>query len=324
MVRLWMPSTRLEENMSPEPIVIGTRGSDLALWQANETARLLDHPSKLEIIKTSGDRFLDIPLQGRVDKGFFTKEIEAQLIEGKIDVAVHSLKDLPTQQPPGLEIGAYLPRAPYSDLILVHPDWHDPEQLVPVREGCSVGATSLRRQALLKTFAPKVEASFLRGNVPSRIQKCKDLQYGAIILARAGVQRLGLDLDPLLVYEFDPTIWLPAPGQGAIAIQIREGDERVRGVVEAINHAETERAIQIERNLLAAYEGGCHTAFAALAREKDSSWAVRIGMETDDGRWEMAEFEDGYESCSAMQPDSIKSWAEIKTMPDSLCERISL
>jgi len=298
-------------------ITIGTRGSDLALWQARETAKLLPCESRLEIIKTSGDRFLDIPLQGRVDKGFFTKEIEAQLIEGKIDVAVHSLKDLPTVQPPGLEIGAYLPRAPYADLLLIHPDWHEPGAMVPLKPGCRTGATSLRRQCLLKTFAPDVEAAFLRGNVPNRIQKCKNGEYGAIILARAGVQRLNLDLSPLHVYELNPEWWLPAPGQGAIAIQARMNDEDTFGEISKIDHKSTREAIEIERHLLASYEGGCHTAFGSLAVEKDGIWEVRLGMENEAGIWRVAEFKDTHKNCMLKMPQDIQNWSSMK-VPENL------
>ena len=311
--------------MNSKPIIIGTRGSDLALWQANETARLLNHESRLEIIKTSGDRFLDIPLQGRVDKGFFTKEIEAQLIEGSIDVAVHSLKDLPTKQPPGLEIAAYLPRAPLSDVLLVHPDWHDPEARVPLKEGCKTGATSLRRQCLLKSWAPHVKPAFLRGNVPSRVQKCKDGQFGAIILARAGVGRLGLDLDPLIAYEFIPEQWLPAPGQGAIAIQVRSEDERVKHIVSQMNHKATQKAIEIERNLLASYEGGCHTAFGALAMESGPVWDVRLGMEDENGTWRVARFSEEFKASSTKKPDHIKNWTDLDvTAGQQVCRPIQL
>jgi len=309
--------------MNHKPIIIGTRGSDLALWQARETARLMPQESVLEIIKTTGDRFLDIPLQGQVDKGFFTKEIEAQLLEGKIDLAVHSLKDLPTQNPPGLEISAYLPRAPYSDILVIHPDWHDPDELVPIRDGCKTGATSLRRQALLKSYAPHAVGSFLRGNVPNRIQKCKDGQYGAIIIARAGAQRLNLDMGPLLVYEFNPEMWLPAPGQGAIAIQVRQEDKRIQTAVAAIDHRATREAVSIERNLLATYEGGCHTAFGSLAQTEGEQWMVNLGMESDEGIWRVAKFTGSYDSCAGKQPDEIQNWEDLKiSLGKQLCKQI--
>ncbi|PIE03876.1 MAG: hydroxymethylbilane synthase [Acidobacteria bacterium] len=291
--------------MTERTIVIGTRGSDLALWQAREAARMFTRTSEVKIIKTSGDRFLDIPLQGRVDKGFFTKEIEAQLLAGDIDVAVHSLKDLPTENPKGLSLGAYLRRAACSDLLLVHPDWHDPQAPFYLKSGCQVGATSLRRQCLLKTFAPHVEPGFLRGNVPNRIAKCVQGQYGAIILARAGVERLNLDLDPLRVYELDPKIWLPAPGQGAIAIQIREDDTSMEQEAASINHETTAMAISIERNLLAAYEGGCHTAFGSLAIKSGSTWTVFVGMDNGKGKWIHAKFTGDYPACFNLKPEDL-------------------
>lgn len=285
--------------------IIGTRGSRLALWQAHETARLLGGNPTIEVIKTSGDRFLNIPLQGRLEKGFFTKEIEAQLLEGKIDLAVHSLKDLPTQPPPGLALGAYLPRAPLTDLLLVHPDWVDENHLFPVRSGCSVGATSLRRQALMKHWAPEAKADFLRGNVPSRVDKLKNGDFGAILLARAGLQRLALDLAPLAVYELRADLWLPAPGQGAIALQIREGDQDTLRHLEGLDCPATRGAVEIERGLLARYEGGCHTAFGALATPlSDNRWRVAVGLEEED-RWVQTTFEGDLAFCQSRGPANL-------------------
>lgn len=269
--------------MTREKVIIGTRGSDLALWQANTTAALIDAETELTIVKTSGDRFQDISLQGQDTQGFFTKEIETQLLEGEIDVAVHSLKDLPTQITPGLTLGAYLRRAPVSDLLMVNLDWHEPDATVPLKPGCKVGATSLRRQALLKLYCPGAEAAMLRGNVPGRVEKCRCGEYGAIVLARAGVERLGLDLDGLQVYELEPEVWLPAPGQGAVAVQAREGDERVLPLLEKINDCSTRKAADLERQLLANFEGGCHTAFGAWAKDLGEMWELRIGLEDESG-----------------------------------------
>lgn len=285
------------------PVVIGTRGSELALWQAHEVQRRLGGETELRIIKTSGDMFLGAPLQGGLEQGFFTKDIEAQLLAGEIDLAVHSLKDLPTALAPGLAIGAYLKRAPVSDLLLVHPDYHDPAGLLPLRPGAEVGATSLRRQALLRLYAPQVEARMLRGNVPGRIAKCLAGEYGAIVLARAGVGRLGLDTAALHVYELDAVRWLPAPGQGAIAVQCREGDARVLELLAPLNDADTEQAVCLERRLLGNFEGGCHTAFGAWARRAAAAWQVHLGMELG-GVWGQCEQAGEYAALEGIGPGS--------------------
>ena len=136
------------------PLIIGTRGSRLARWQAEETARQLGVPARLNIIRTSGDRFRNIPLQNTSQTGFFTREIEQSLLNHSSDLAVHSLKDLPTDSPDGLVLGAFMKRGPVSDLLIIHPQWHDPSNPFPLKPGCRTGAGSLRRQALLKHFKP--------------------------------------------------------------------------------------------------------------------------------------------------------------------------
>ncbi len=304
---------------APRTVVIGTRGSALALWQANAAAAAIDASTEIRIIRTSGDRFLNIALQGRLEKGFFTREIEAELLAGEIDLAVHSLKDLPTESPPGLCESAYLPRAPVNDLLLVREEWHDPEALFPVREGCRVGATSLRRQALLRCFAPQAEPAFLRGNVPTRIRKCREGQYGAIILARAGVERLQAELGELIVYELDEAHWLPAPGQGAVCLQSRCDDEELNGLLAAVNDGETMRAVRIERGLLARFEGGCHTAFGALARPGEGGWKVLVGLEDPERGWVCTEFSGTEEECLAQGPETLGGFA-----PPALEEGVAL
>lgn len=273
----------MEQQVTNGSIRIGTRGSELALWQARETARLLPAPSELAIIKTAGDRFLNMPLQGQLEKGFFTTEIEDLLLAGEIDAAVHSLKDLPVECPAGLAIGAYLPRAPVSDLLLVNPAAHDHSRLIPLKDDCIVGATSLRRQALLKLYGPHCNATMLRGNVPTRISKCRNGEFDAIILARAGVERLNLDTTGLHVYDLNPEIWLPAPGQGAIAVQSRSGDERVLNLLTGLDDTPTRSAVELERRLLANFEGGCHTAFGAWARPSGDQWQLLAGIEHETG-----------------------------------------
>ena len=199
---------------------LGTRGSALALWQARETARRLSSEVEIVVVKTEGDRRKEIALQGGSATGFFTKDIERRLLAGEIDIAVHSLKDLPTALDPRLEVAAVLPRARVEDLLLVHPDWVDEERSFPVREGCVVGAGSFRRQSQLRHWAPWARAELIRGNVPTRVRKCVGGDYGAVILARAGVERLALDPAPLRGWVIALPHWLPAAGHGAVAVQV--------------------------------------------------------------------------------------------------------
>jgi len=311
--------------VNPGKVIIGTRGSDLALWQANESARLIGAETEQKIIKTSGDKFLDISLQGQLEKGFFTKEIEEQLLAGDIDVAVHSLKDLPTEITAGLTLGAYLQRAPVSDLLIVNPKWHDASKVVPLKDGCKVGATSLRRQALLKLYDPECNATMLRGNVPNRVRKCAEGEYGAIILARAGVGRLGLEIGDLVMYELSPTLWLPAPGQGAVAIQARVDDTRVLNLLADIDHTPTRQAACLERQLLANYEGGCHTAFGSWAQPThNGQWNLQVGMELENG-WGQVAVDGELAKLEGLGPNSGMDFVPCKvTAQEELCQRIKL
>lgn len=278
-------------NNKNKPLVIGSRGSKLALWQANHVAGILGNKAEIKIIKTSGDKFLDQNLQGQADKGFFTKEIEDELLAGTVDLAVHSLKDLPTILPDGLTLGCVSKRAAVSDLLLVRNEMVDENNAVPVKAKSRIGATSLRRQSLLRRYAPELVPTFLRGNVPTRIDKLRRGEYEAIIIARAGIDRLQLDLTDLSVFELNPYIWLPAPGQAALGIEIRENDERVENAISVLKDTMAERAVSIERDLLTRFEGGCHTAFGALANVGADKAEVLVGFEDADGNWFAAKAE---------------------------------
>lgn len=292
-------------------IRIGSRGSQLALWQSKEVQRRLSVPCTISVIKTSGDRFLNIPLQGQLEKGFFTKEIETALLAGEVDIAVHSLKDLPTDCPAGLRIGAYLTRAPVADLLLIHPDWHDPDAPMHLKNGTRVGATSLRRQAFIRLFNPQVFPDMLRGNVPTRVGKCIAGEYGAIVLARAGVQRLQLQTAPLIAYALNPELWLPAPGQGAMAIEMRQHDAAVDEALSPLDDDETRQAVELERRLLANFGGGCHTAFGALAQKNNDTWTVNVGLETPEG-WLDAVFSGTKEALAAVGPAHLEQFKLTK------------
>lgn len=303
---------------------IGTRGSALALWQAETVQGLLSVATDLVIIKTEGDLRLDIALQGGTATGFFTKDIERRLIDGEVDIAVHSLKDLPTQCDERLDVIAFLPRGPVQDLLLVHPDWHDAEALLPLREGCRVGAGSLRRQSLVRHYRPEASPELIRGNVPTRVGKAVDGSYGAVVLARAGVERLKLNLDPLIVYALNIDHWLPAPGQGAVAVQIRKDDDEARAVVRAINDLATETAISVERQLLANFEGGCHTAFGAFARANGDGWVVDIGMDLGEAGWGTMELRGSAELCLQAGPERLPDFtAPSGVTSEELCQLLT-
>jgi len=290
---------------------LGTRGSDLALWQAREVKSRFPGACDIERITTSGDRIRDIPLQGGSQVGFFTKEIEEHLLKETIDVAVHSLKDLPTGINSRLAIAAILERAPLNDLLIVHPEFHDPSNLLPVKNGCVVGAGSLRRQALVRLYAPGAVPTLIRGNVPTRLRKCRELSYGAILLARAGVERLGLDLSGLLVFEMNEKIWLPAPGQGAVAVEVRKSDEEALFDFSVLDHEPTHKAVSLERKLLERFEGGCHTAFGALARPVGRGWEVVVGIDRGKDGWGQAVFSGAYSRCADHSPADIPLFAPV-------------
>jgi len=244
----------MEKGMAPGVLRIGTRGSRLALWQADHvSARLAEAWPGLRIerviIKTTGDKILDAPLSKIGDKGLFTK-----------DLAVHSLKDLPTRIPDGLALGAVLEREDPSD-ALISPSGRTLEELP---EGARVGTSSLRRRSQLLALRPDLEIVDLRGNVPTRIEKAERGEYDAIVLARAGVKRLGYLSKVTEV--LGPDRILSAVGQGAIGIEIRAGDASVVGSVSPLDHRDTRFAVGAERALLRRLEGGCQVPIGALGR----------------------------------------------------------
>src|SRR6201746_552964 len=211
-------------------LIIVTHGIELALWQANFVKdRLAENnvSAELKIIKNQGDRILNLSFDKLEGKGFLTKELEEELIAGTIDLAVHSHKDLPTENPPGLIIAAVSEREDPSELLLILKDCVDVRQKMSLKYGAIVGTSSNRRKAQLLAHRPDLEIEDLRGNVPTRIDKLRKEKYDAIMLAQAGVSRLGLDLSEFHVEELTPAELIPAPAQGALAIQIRETNHHV-------------------------------------------------------------------------------------------------
>ena len=246
-----------------ETIRIGTRASELALRQARLVERaLLERGLKAELVtfKTTGDKNLDQPLSEIGAKGLFTHELEAALGKGKIDCAVHSLKDLPTDSPSGLEIVAQLEREDPRDCVVVN-RITGAEGLDDLPAGSRVGTSSLRRRAQLVARRPDLEVVELRGNVPTRLKKVETGKVHAAILAAAGLIRL--DAEQRIAMFLEPPDWLPAAGQGAIAIQVTD-DSPFRDVFASLDHGETSIATRAERAFLAALDGGCQVPIGAL------------------------------------------------------------
>lgn len=251
-------------------LVIGTRGSRLALWQAEWVqARLQEFAPDLSIeiqrIRTSGDKIFDVPLAKIGGKGLFVKEIEEALLQKEIDIAVHSLKDVPSELPAGLAILCVPPREDPRDAWI----GKDQVTLAQLRPGAKVGTSSLRRQAQLFAYRCDMTIGMLRGNLDTRLRKLQEGEFDAIVLAAAGLKRLGWEdqITELLTYD----VSLPAIGQGALGIEARIDDDFVRTLLTPLNHHETHVAVSAERALLARLEGGCQVPIAGHAVvEKDT------------------------------------------------------
>jgi hydroxymethylbilane synthase len=247
--------------MQTKPLIrIGTRGSDLALWQAHFVKRALEDLGcdvSLQIIVTQGDRIQDLSFDKLEGKGFFTKEIEAALLKNEIDLAVHSHKDLETTQPEGLCIGAVSYREDPSELLLMRNSAQDPTQKWGLKHGAIIGTSSARRKSIIKALRPDLQIEELRGNVPTRIDKLRSGQYDAILLANAGVSRLALHLEDLHTLVLNPAEFVPAPAQGVLGLQIRQNDPQTQAIVAQLNHPEVAAQIAIERGVLQALQGGC-------------------------------------------------------------------
>jgi hydroxymethylbilane synthase len=258
-------------------LIIGTRGSELALWQANFVKNKLAEnniAAELKIIKTQGDRILNLSFDKLEGKGFFTKELEEELLAGSIDLAVHSHKDLPTENPPGLIIAAVSEREDPSELLLILKDCVDVRQKLSVKFGGIVGTSSNRRKAQLLAFRPDLEIEDMRGNVPTRIGKLRDEKYDAIMIAKAGVIRLGIDLSEFYVEELTPTELVPAPAQGVMAIQARENDRELFEALQALNRSDVAEELAVERTVLKLFGGGCHLPLGCYCRRDDGVFQV--------------------------------------------------
>ena len=262
-----MAQSSAQSSVAPAVLRIGTRGSPLALAQARMVRERLAaahgfSPERLEVcvIRTSGDRIQDRPLSEAGGKGLFTKEIEEALAAGAVDFAVHSAKDMPTVLPAGLLLTAFLPREDVRDAFISR----KAKTLRELPAGAVVGTASLRRQAMVKRMRPDLRVVPLRGNVETRLRKLEAGEVDATLLALAGLKRLGLADAVTSLFEVDE--FLPAVGQGAIAIEARADDTRTRGLLAAIDDADTATALAAERAFLAVLDGSCRTPIAGHAR----------------------------------------------------------
>jgi hydroxymethylbilane synthase len=252
---------------------IGTRGSKLALWQAVFTQAELARigvESELVIIKTQGDLVQHLGFDKLEGKGFFTKEIEDALLRGEVDLAVHSMKDLPTSQPEGLAITAVSYRHNPSDLLIIRKDFYAEKALLKLSPNAIVGTSANRRKAQLIAFRPDLQLKDIRGNVPTRLEKLRAGDFDAIFLAAAGVERLGLDLSDFEVMVLPAREFVPAPAQGVLAWQTNRDDTNTRHILKKLHHPEVSACTNVERRVLQLMEGGCQLPLGVYC-ERDAT-----------------------------------------------------
>jgi len=266
-----------------QKIIIGSRGSELALWQANFVKKELEKKNKsisveIKIIKTKGDKILDVALSKIGDKSLFTKELEIELLNKNIDFAVHSLKDLQTEIPTGLRLAAVTKRHNVQDVLIARKKG---TTIFNLPDGATVATGSLRRKCQLLHLRPDLNIVDLRGNVPSRLKKFLESDWDAIILARAGVERLKLNKYISSIIKTD--VMLPAVGQGALGIETRADNKLVNDIVKSIHHEATYKEVLAERALLKALEGGCQVPIGAFAEIKSNGLFIDALVGSLDG-----------------------------------------
>lgn len=265
-------------------LIIGTRGSKLALWQAYYTQDRLKEigiDSELKIIKTKGDKIQHLSFDKIEGKGFFTKEIEDALLHDEVDVAVHSMKDMPTTQPEGLCLAGVSYREDCADCLVVRKEAADQGQLLQIPANGIVGTSSARRKAQMKAVRPDVELKDIRGNVPTRLQKLKDGQFDAILLAMAGIQRLKLDMSDFVTIRLNPKEFIPAPAQGVLTWQTKTENIAVRKIIKKLHQSQIVKCTNVERKVLRMLDGGCHMPLGVYC-ERDALgnfhvWATLSG-----------------------------------------------
>ncbi len=261
------------------PVIIGSRGSDLALWQAHYVQQQLTAigiNSEIEIIKTKGDTIQHLSFDKIEGKGFFTKEIEEALLAGAIDIAVHSHKDLETTSPEGLVVAAVSERADAREMLLIHPRALDSGEHWQLKRNAHVGTSSARRKSQLLHARPDVTTLDIRGNVPTRVQKLRNGEFDAILLAKAGLDRLQLDISDLHAVPLEVHQLVPAPAQGALAIQTRSNDSALIELLNQLNTPDVQRCIRIERTVLNNMQGGCQLPLGVHAQNHSGQFHVWI------------------------------------------------
>ncbi len=269
-------------------IIIGSRGSDLALWQANHVKSQLEALGctvEIKIIVTQGDAIQHLSFDKLEGKGFFTKEIETALLEKTIDLAVHSHKDLETNPPAGLIVACVSEREDPSDLLLISKTAVDSSNNWRLKTGAVIGTSSARRKSQVVRFRDDLEIKDLRGNVPTRIQKLRDGQYDAILLAKAGVDRLQIDLSEFEVEVLNPKAFVPAPAQGVLALQIRETDQSLFEILQNLNHEDVQNRIAVERKVLNLMQGGCQLPLGVYCDENNIVYVSHSDDWTTGSAW---------------------------------------
>jgi len=268
-------------------IKIATRGSDLALYQANHTRdKLIElgHSADIQIYKTQGDIQKDLSFDKIEGKGFFTKEIEDAILTKDADIAVHSLKDLPTEPTPGLALAAIPDRADHRDWLIIHKDAVDTARPYQLAQNATIGTSSIRRSTIMSDLRPDVKIAHLRGNVPTRLQKLREGQYDAIIMAGAGISRLELDLTDFAVWKFDAMEFPSAPAQGAIVIQCRADDIELRTILMDLHQGEIAECSNLDRMVLKRLEGGCHLPFGMYTfKDENKRFQTHVAFGQKDG-----------------------------------------
>jgi hydroxymethylbilane synthase len=260
----------------------------LALWQARFTQSLLENQgisSSLTIIKTKGDVTHHLSFDKLEGKGFFTKEIEDALLAGEVDLAVHSCKDMPTENTPGLILSAYSARVNPSDILLIHPDAYDGTQHLSLRANAIIATSSSRRKNQIRALRPDISFKDIRGNVPTRIQKLRDAYADATVLAAAGIERLEADVSGLIVITLAPPMCIPAPAQGILAYQIRSNDAQMMEVSKLLADEQSKAIVDVERQLLHAFGGGCQVPIGIYAKPHEQgihTWVSYAKAATDE------------------------------------------
>jgi hydroxymethylbilane synthase len=278
--------------MNKNTIRIGTRGSQLALYQANLTEKLLlekfpEATVEIVIIKTKGDKILDVALSKIGDKGLFTKELETALLDNEVDIAVHSLKDLPTTLPEGLKLGAVLERGEFRDALVCK----NGRKLSELTENDVIATSSLRRQAGLLRQNKNFKIVDIRGNVETRLRKMEDGYCDAMIMAAAGLQRL--NFEKYITEIIDPEVIIPATSQGVIAVESRNDDSRIDSFLSEINHPATWKAIEAERGFLRKIEGGCQVPVGCFTKTEGNSISITGFVAAIDGTEYLSDSETG-------------------------------